>query len=68
MNNFSDAKEDIYLTTCNASIQTEDNMIYDYTNSNYDSPKKKQIILPFITNQLIKEKIINPYQMKNLKK
>ena len=32
MNNFSDAKEDIYLTTCNASIQTEDNMIYDYKN------------------------------------
>ena len=62
MNNFSDAKEDIYLTTCNASIQTEDNMIYDYTNSNYDSPKKKQIVLPFITNQLIKEKIMNNYK------
>ncbi len=62
MNNISDAKEDIYLTTCNASIQTEDNMIYDYTNSNYDSPKKKQIILPFITNQLIKEKIIHNYK------
>jgi hypothetical protein len=63
MNCISDNKEEIYLTTSNASIQTDDIIDNDFffPNLSINTQRINKINLPLITNHLIKSKIYNSY-------
>ena len=61
MNCLSDNKEEIYMTTTNVSIQTDDIFDNEFFLSNLarNTQRKNNINLPLITNHLIKSKIYN---------